>query len=48
MVVVVEMKDDSEICGVLDDADKDMNLVLSTVRIEGPLVGPSDDGASPA
>ena len=35
MVVVVEMKDDSEICGVLDDADKDMNLVLSNCRQVG-------------
>ena len=29
------MKDDSEICGVLDDVDKDMNVVLSHCRQVG-------------
>lgn len=28
VLVVVELKDDSEICGVVEESDKDMNLVL--------------------
>ena len=35
VVVVIEMKDDSEISGILDDVDKDMNVVLSNCRQVG-------------
>lgn len=35
VVVVIEMKDDSEISGILDDVDKDMNIVLSNCRQVG-------------
>ena len=32
MVVVIELKDDSEICGILDDVDEYMNVTLTNCR----------------